>query len=70
MTDLDIFYIENHIFVIVGICAVILGAFSVYADIRRQNRTNLNNAGFMPWTAISVGAIMVALFSFALAVVN
>lgn len=40
---------------------------SIIADRRRQNRKHADDVGFMPWTAISVFSILVALMSIAMA---
>jgi hypothetical protein len=46
--------------------AVIL--ISAVADHRRQKRNNVNDVGFMPWTGITVFAVLVALMATAVAI--
>jgi acetyl esterase/lipase len=41
---------------------------SAVADRRRQKRRNVNKVGFMPWTGITVLAVMVALMATAIAI--
>ena len=48
--------------------AAMLSAVSIFADRRRQKRTQIERVGFMPWTGISILAIMVTLLSTALAI--
>ncbi len=57
-----------HIWAVVAVGAAILSAFSIFADRRRHRRTQIEQVGFMPWTGISVLAIMVTLLSTALAI--
>jgi hypothetical protein len=41
---------------------------SIVADRRRQRRDRLDQVGFMPWTGITVGAVLVTLVTLALAI--
>ncbi len=43
-------------------CAVALGVAGIaaVAERRRNNRTNLDRVGFMPWPLILIGAMIVA----------
>ncbi len=57
-----------HIWTVIAAGAAILSAVSIFADRRRHRRTRIEQVGFMPWTGISVFAIMVTLMSTALAI--
>lgn len=59
---------DFHIWAIVALVAAAVAIVSIVADRRRQRRSKLEQVGFMPWTGISVGAMMVALVSLALAI--
>ena len=57
-----------HIWTVIAIAGAILSAVSIFADRRRHRRTRIEQVGFMPWTGISVFAIMVTLMATALAI--
>ena len=57
-----------HIWTVIAVAAAILSAISIFADRRRHRRTRIEQVGFMPWTGISVFAIMVTLMATALAI--
>ena len=57
-----------HIWTVIAFAGAIVSAVSIFADRRRHRRTQIEQVGFMPWTGISVFAIMVALMSTALAI--
>ena len=57
-----------HIWTVIAVGGAILSAVSIFADRRRHRRTMIEQVGFMPWTGISVFAIMVTLMSTALAI--
>jgi hypothetical protein len=57
-----------HIWTVIAIAGALLSAISIVADRRRHRRTRIENVGFMPWTGISVLAIMITLLSTALAI--
>lgn len=46
---------------------VLLAGWAILADRRRMKRTNLDRVGFMPWTSISVLALVIAAFAASLA---
>lgn len=50
----------------IGAAAAALFALSEWADWRRRNREDVDKVGFMPWRAISLTSIAVAIFSTAL----
>jgi hypothetical protein len=41
---------------------------SSLADRRRHRRSNINDVGFMPWTAITVFSVLAAVIAAALAI--
>lgn len=57
-----------HVWTVFAMAAAMLSAVSIFADSRRQKRTQIERVGFMPWTGISILAIMVTLLSTALAI--
>ena len=57
-----------HIWTVIAVGGAILSTFSIVADRRRHRRTRIEQVGFMPWTGISVFAIMVTLMATALAI--
>lgn len=50
-----------------AVVALLLAIVSGLADWRRIKRRNLNAVGFMPWTAISAMALLIAVLSAAVA---
>jgi hypothetical protein len=50
-----------------GISAALVLVSSL-ADRRRNRRANINDVGFMPWTAITVMSVLVAVIAAALAI--
>ncbi len=48
--------------------SALLVVVSAMADRRRGQRTRIENVGFMPWTAITVFAVMTTLLAIALAI--
>jgi hypothetical protein len=67
MQMLDSEYWPDHILLAISIFSAILLCISAFADRKRQRRTNIENVGFMPWTAITVFSAMIALMAGALA---
>ena len=57
-----------HIWTVIAVGGAILSATSIFADRRRHRRTRIEQVGFMPWTGISVFAVMVTLMATALAI--
>jgi hypothetical protein len=49
----------------VSVLAIVISGF---ADRRRSKRKDINQVGFMPWTAITVFAVMAVLLATALAI--
>lgn len=50
----------------IAVAAASLFAWSEVADWRRRNRKDVDKVGFMPWRAISLLSIAVAIFATAL----
>lgn len=61
-------WLEFHLWVVVAGVAAIVAVVSIFADRRRHKRKSFDDVGFMPWTGISVAAMMVTLLAAALAV--
>jgi hypothetical protein len=59
---------DFHIWTVIAVAGAILSAISIFADRRRHRRARIEQVGFMPWTGISVFAIMVTLMATALAI--
>ncbi len=59
---------DFHIWTVVTAIAALVAAASIFADRRRQRRKLLESVGFMPWTGISVMAMLVTVVSLALAI--
>lgn len=52
----------------IGIAAVVLAVVAGIGERRRNARRNLDAVGFMPWSAITLFSVMVALIAFSLAI--
>ena len=59
---------DFHIWTVIAAVAAIVSAISIVADRRRHRRIRMEQVGFMPWTGISVFAIMATLMATALAI--
>lgn len=59
---------DFHIWALIAPIAALVALASIIADRRRQRRTRIEQVGFMPWTGISVAAVLVTLVSLALAI--
>jgi hypothetical protein len=59
---------DFHIWTVVAGAGAMCSTISIFADRRRQRRTNIERVGFMPWTGISIFSIMVTLLATALAI--
>ncbi len=60
MVQMAIDFWDNNIWAVVAVLAIIVAVISIWADMRRQKRKNLNDVGFMPWTLISFLSILMA----------
>jgi hypothetical protein len=53
---------------LIAAASVLTVMISGFADRRRSKRKDINQVGFMPWTAITVFAVMAVLLATALAI--
>ncbi len=67
MTKLSLF-LDDHLWVVIASAAALVAAISMLADRRRHKRTDLEDVGFMPWTGISIFAILVTVLATAFAI--
>lgn len=58
----------NQLWMGVSLLSGFLVLLSSLADRRRNRRTNIENVGFMPWTAITVFSVLATVISAALAI--
>lgn len=68
MAWFDGLYWSNHFWTVTSIISAIAVLVSSIADRRRHRRTNIDDVGFMPWTAITVFAVLATVLSAALAI--
>ena len=59
---------RDHFWSALSIMLASLVLISSFADRRRHKRTNIENVGFMPWTAITVFSVLGTVLSAALAI--
>jgi hypothetical protein len=59
---------SDHMWTGVSVLSGFLVLVSSLADRRRNRRTNIENVGFMPWTAITVFSVLATVISAALAI--
>ena len=52
----------------IAVLSGLLVLVSSLADRRRHRRTNIENVGFMPWTAITVFSVLATVIAAALAI--
>jgi hypothetical protein len=67
MAVLTVYFWTNHFWAANSVVSATVVLFSSLADRRRHRRTNINDVGFMPWTAITVFAVLATVISAALA---
>lgn len=64
-----IYQLSDHVmWITIATLSALLVVVSAMADRRRGQRTRIENVGFMPWTAITVFAVMTTLLAIALAI--
>jgi hypothetical protein len=68
MTGFDTYYFSNHLWTAISLLSGVVVAVSSIADRRRNRRNNIEAVGFMPWTAITVFAVLATVISAALAI--
>ena len=54
-----IFATEAEMVALLGAGFLVLAAVALFADKRRSKRKNINRVGFMPWTAIFMGSMII-----------
>jgi hypothetical protein len=59
---------RDHFWFALSLILASLVLISSFADRRRHKRANIENVGFMPWTAITVFAVLGTVLSAALAI--
>ena len=59
---------SDHMWTGFSVLSGFLVLVSSLADRRRNRRTNIENVGFMPWTAITVFSVLATVISAALAI--
>jgi hypothetical protein len=60
-------YLSDHLWTGVALLSGVLVAVSSVADRRRSRRSNIDDVGFMPWTAITVISVLATVVAAALA---
>jgi hypothetical protein len=58
---------QDHIWTASSVMSAMVVLVSSLADRRRHNRANIDDVGFMPWTAITVFSVLATVLSAALA---
>jgi hypothetical protein len=67
MNGYNALYWSNHFWTALSVLSAFVVAGSSLADRRRTRRKDIEAVGFMPWTAITVMAVLVMVLSAALA---
>jgi hypothetical protein len=67
MISASALYWSNHLWTALAAASAIVALISGVADRRRNRRSDMNAVGFMPWTAITVFAVLAAVVNAALA---
>jgi hypothetical protein len=60
-------YWSDHMLLAIAIAATIMVPISAFADHRRNRRKHIEAVGFMPWTGITVAAMLIAVIVGAMA---
>jgi hypothetical protein len=68
MTWFNGLYWSNHFWTAIALGSAALVLLSSIADRRRHGRRDINNVGFVPWTAITVLAVLSTVIAAALAI--
>jgi hypothetical protein len=61
-------FIGKHIWAITSALSATVVVISTVADRYRYRRSDINNVGFMPWTTITVFAVLATVIAAALAI--
>lgn len=59
---------QDHLWMASSVIFASVVLVSSLADRRRHNRMNIEDVGFMPWTAITVFSVLAMVLSVALAI--
>lgn len=62
------FFWSNHFWATMSALSAVVVLVSSLADRRRHRRPDINEVGFMPWTAITVFSVLATVLFIALAV--
>jgi hypothetical protein len=68
MAALTEFFWSHHFWAVISVLSGVAVLVSSLADRRRHRRSNINDVGFMPWTAITVFSVLAAVIAAALAI--
>lgn len=68
MVLLSAFFWGEHLWAGISVLSGLIVLLSSLADRRRNRRTNIENVGFMPWTAITVFSVLATVITAALAI--
>ncbi len=68
MAVLSAIFWGNHFWAGVSVISGVLVLVSSIADRRRNRRSNIDDVGFMPWTTITVFAVLATVIAAALAI--
>ena len=68
MAILATLFLSNHMWAGISALSGAMVLVSSLADRRRNRRVNINDVGFMPWTAITVFSVLATVISAALAI--
>jgi hypothetical protein len=64
----ETFIWQDHAWMALSMLSAFMVLISSLADRRRHKRVNINDVGFMPWTAITVFSVLATVLSAALAI--
>jgi hypothetical protein len=67
MNDILFELSDRNYWIAIAVLSAIMVGVSAWADRHRTRRKSIENVGFMPWTAITVFAVMLTLLATAFA---
>jgi hypothetical protein len=68
MTGSIALFFSNHFWTAMSILSGVVVVLSSLADRRRNRRNDIEDIGFMPWTAITVMSVLATVITAALAI--
>ena len=68
MTMMTMLFWSNHFWAGKSGFSGLMVCISAFADRRRSRRSNINDVGFMPWTALTVLSVLATVLAAALAI--